>query len=255
MSSDFDGQPEPLPPDLSEQRRRNWREGIAWGPRDVIQGLALAVAAVIFFPVTALVIAVALGIDVTDTKKATEVSLVASLPFEAALFAIVAGLTVLKHHSSWSDLGFRPLALGLAWVPAALVIGAYAVYVAYISAADAIGGSKFLPSNQLEDVLDEKVFVVVLAVLALGMAPLMEETFFRGFVFGGLLKRFSFFGAALMSGFLFSLAHMDPTLLIPFTAVGMIFAAGYAYTGSLWTTIAAHFTFNLISLTITLATR
>ena len=83
----------------------------------------------------------------------------------------------------------------------------------------------------------------------------MEETFFRGFVFGGLSKRFSFLGAALISGFLFAIAHMDPTLLIPFTAVGMIFAAGYAYTGSLWTTIAAHFTFNLISLTITLATR
>jgi len=58
-----------------------------------------------------------------------------------------------------------------------------------------------------------------------------------------------------MSGFLFSLAHGQPTTLIPFTIVGMLFAAGYAYTGSLWTTIAAHFTFNLISFTLTLATR
>ena len=83
---------------------------------------------------------------------------------------------------------------------------------------------------------------------------MVEETFFRGFVFGGLSKRFSFLGAALMSGFLFALAHGQPTTLIPFTLVGMLFAAGYAYTGSLWTTIAAHFTFNLISFSITLAT-
>jgi len=255
VSSEFDQPPEPELPDLSEQRRRNWREGIAWGPREVIQGLALAVAAVIFFPVAALVIAAALGIDVTDTKRATEISVIASLPFEAALFAIVAALTVFKHRSKWRALGFRPLALGQAWVPAVLVIGAYMVYGAYISAADAIGGDKFLPTNMLEDVLDEKVFVVLLGILALFMAPLMEETFFRGFVFGGLSKRFSFLGAALISGFLFAVAHMDPTLLIPFTAVGMIFAAGYAYTGSLWTTIAAHFTFNLISLSLTLATR
>ena len=38
-------------------------------------------------------------------------------------------------------------------------------------------------------------------------------------------------------------------------AVGVLFAAGYAYTGSLWTSISAHFTFNLISFAIALATR
>jgi membrane protease YdiL (CAAX protease family) len=68
------------------------------------------------------------------------------------------------------------------------------------------------------------------------------------------IEKFTFLGAALMSGFLFSLAHGQPTTLIPFTLVGMTFAAGYAYTGSLWTTIASHFTFNLISFTVALAT-
>ena len=200
--------------------------------------------------------AAAAGIDVTDSKRATEVSLAASLPFEAALFAIVVALTVFKYHSRWSDLGFRPLALSRAWVPAVVVIGAFVAVEAYAIVADAIGGNKFLPKSTLgEDVFDEKAFVVLAGILALAMAPLVEETFFRGFVFGGLSKRFSFLGAALISGFLFSLAHGQPTTLIPFTVVGMLFAAGYAYTGSLWTTIAAHFTFNLISFTVTLATR
>ena len=234
----------------------DWREGIAWGPREVVQGVALAAAAVIFIPVTALLIAAAAGIDVTDSKRATEVSLVASLPFEAVLFAIVAALAVFKCHSRWSDLGFRPLVLSRAWVPVATVIGAFVAVEVYARVADAIGGNKFLPKSTLgEDVFDEKAFVVLAGVLALVMAPLVEETFFRGFVFGGLAKRFSFLGAALISGFLFSIAHGQPTTLIPFTLVGMLFAAGYAYTGSLWTTIAAHFTFNLISFTVTIATR
>jgi membrane protease YdiL (CAAX protease family) len=257
MSSEYDQpeQPELLGPQPKGQKP-DWREGIMWGPREVIQGIALAAAAVIFIPVAALVVAAAAGIDVTNTKRATEVSLAASLPFEAALFAIVVALTVFKCHSRWSDLGFRPLALSRAWVPAVIVIGAFVAVEVYAIVADAIGGNKFLPKSTLgEDVFDEKAFVVLAGILAVAMAPLVEETFFRGFVFGGLSKRFTFLGAALISGFLFSLAHGQPTTLIPFTVVGMLFAGGYAYTGSLWTTIAAHFTFNLISFTITLATR
>ncbi|HUS81942.1 MAG TPA: type II CAAX endopeptidase family protein [Dehalococcoidia bacterium] len=257
MSSEHDqpGQPE-MPAEQPQSGRRDWRQGIAWGPREVVQGLALAVTAVIFIPVAALVVAAGLGIDVTDTKHATQVSLVASLPFEAVLFAIVIALTMGKYRSRWRDLGFRPLALSRAWVPVALVVGAFVAVQVYGVIADAIGGSDFLPKSTLgEDALDQTAFVVLAVILAVGMAPVVEETFFRGFVFGGLSKRFSLLGSALISGFLFALAHGQPTTLIPFTAVGMLFAVGYAYTGSLWTSISAHFTFNLISLTVTLATR
>jgi membrane protease YdiL (CAAX protease family) len=251
VTYDFGPQPEP-----SQPQRRDWREGIAWGTREVVQGLALAVTAVIFIPVAALLVAAAVGIDVTDTKHATQVSLAASLPFEAVLFAIVLALTMGKYRSRWRDLGFRPLAWNLAWVPVALVVGAFLCVQVYAVVADAIGGSDFLPKSTLgEDALDEAAFVALAAILALGMAPVVEETFFRGFVFGGLSKRFSLLGSALISGFLFALAHGQPTTLIPFTAVGMLFAGGYAYTGSLWSSISAHFTFNLISLTVTLATR
>jgi membrane protease YdiL (CAAX protease family) len=257
MSSEHEQPEQPaLPGPQPERWRRDWREGVVWGPREVVQGIALGAAAVIFIPVAALIVATAVGIDVTNTKRATEVSLAASLPFEAALFAIVAGLTVFKYRSRWSALGFRPLAMRQVWVPAVIVIAAYVTVVVYATIAEAIGGSKFAPQSTLgEDVFDVTAFVVLAGILALAMAPLIEETFFRGFVFGGLSKRFSFFGAALISGFLFSLAHGQPTTLIPFTVVGMLFAAGYAYTGSLWTTISAHFTFNLISFTVTLATR
>jgi membrane protease YdiL (CAAX protease family) len=252
----FEEQPPGLPEQQPGLQQGDWRAGIAWGPGEVALGIALGVAALIFIPVTALLIAWIIGIDVTETRHATQVSLVASLPFEAALFVIVAALAVFKCHSRWSDLGFRPLALKHWWVPLATVFGAFVAVEVYAVIAGAIGGSKFLPKSTLgEDILNENTFAVLAGILALVLAPLVEETFFRGFVFGGLLRRFSFLGAALMSGFLFSLAHGEPTTLLPFTVVGMLFATGYAYTGSLWTTISAHFTFNLISFTVAMATR
>ena len=253
MTSDFEPLPEasePLPPP------NDWRREVVWGPREVIQGLALGAAAVLFIPIIALVVAALMGIDVTDSKRSQQVALAASLPFELTLLAIVVALTVFKTHASWRSLGFRPLPLRMIWVPAAVLVGAFVAVEGYATIAQAIGGDKFLPQSTLEeDLLDERAFVVLAGVLALVLAPLMEETFFRGFLFGGLSKRFSFFTAALISGFLFSLAHGQPTTLIPFTFVGMCFAAGYAYTGSLWTTIAAHFMFNLISFAAALATR
>jgi membrane protease YdiL (CAAX protease family) len=75
----------------------------------------------------------------------------------------------------------------------------------------------------------------------------MEETFFRGFLFGGLRGRWGFFAAALASGLLFAVAHIDPLVFIPFTAVGMIFAWGYVYSGSLLASVIAHLLFNSIS--------
>ncbi len=89
--------------------------------------------------------------------------------------------------------------------------------------------------------------IVLLGVLSLGLAPVMEETFFRGFLFGGLRGRWGFFLAALGSGFLFALAHVDPLVFIPFTAVGMLFAWGYVYSGSILASMVAHFLFNGVS--------
>ena len=244
------------PEQTPEQPPPSWRRGIAWGPREVVQGLALGVAALIFIPVAAFIIAALLGVDVSTAKHQQEVSIIASLPFELALFAIVLIFTIGKYHLSWRSLGFRPIPLKRAWLPFAVVIGAFVAVEVYGLIAGALFGDRALPQSTLgNDIFDEKVFVVLAGILAVIMAPLIEETFFRGFVFGGLATRFSFLGAALMSGFLFSLAHGQPTTLIPFTIVGMMFAAAYAYTGSLWTTISAHFLFNLISFSLTLATR
>src|SRR3990172_4219411 len=85
--------------------------------------------------------------------------------------------------------------------------------------------------------------------LAVIIAPLAEETFFRGFIFTALHQRWGFLRAAATSGFLFALPHADPGSIIPFTGAGMVLAVAYANSGSLWGSIATHALFNLISFT------
>ncbi|HWO72064.1 MAG TPA: CPBP family intramembrane glutamic endopeptidase, partial [Dehalococcoidia bacterium] len=73
---------------------------------------------------------------------------------------------------------------------------------------------------------------------------------FRGFLYGGLRQRLAMPVAALASGGLFSLAHGDPGLVVPFTLVGAVLAYIYERTGTLLASIGTHFTFNALSFLI-----
>ena len=226
---------------------------IAWGPREIAQALGIVVAGLIFLTGAAALVAAVAGLTFTDSQV-LGVSLVATLFLDLGLFGLAAIFSVGKYRLRWSALGFRPLVLDRAWVIAATVVGMFAVVVVYTVIVQLIGVDDLLPQSTLEgDVLDNRALVVMAGILAVLAAPVAEETFFRGFLFGGLTKRLGIFGAALASGFLFSLAHAQPTTLIPFTFIGIVLAWSYVYTGSIWTNIGAHLIFNLISFSISLA--
>ncbi|MDP9189097.1 MAG: CPBP family intramembrane metalloprotease, partial [Actinomycetota bacterium] len=90
---------------------------------------------------------------------------------------------------------------------------------------------------------DETLAVAVLAVvLIVGLAPISEELFFRGFVFGGLRKRFSFWPAVVIAGLIFGSIHAPTgiTTVIPLAVLGGGFCWLYEKTGSIWPCVIAH---------------
>jgi hypothetical protein len=138
-------------------------------------------------------------------------------------------------------LGLRPPArVGRA---AGLVLGGYLLFVAV-----AAGWTSALGITDRENVAidlgtrDSPVVLVLAALLVCVMAPLAEEVFFRGFLFGALRKR----GvplAALVSGLCFGLAHVASSpigFLVPLALLGVILALLYERTGSLYPSIALH---------------
>jgi hypothetical protein len=226
---------------------------IAWGPREIAQALGIVVAGLIFLTGAAALVAAVAGLTFTDSQV-LGVSLVATLFLDLGLFGLAAVFSVGKYRLRWGALGFRPLVLDRAWVIAATVVGMFVTVGVYAAIVQLVGAEDLLPQSTLEgDVFDNRALVVMAGILAVLAAPVAEETFFRGFLFGGLVKRLGIFGAALASGFLFSLAHAQPTTLIPFTFIGIVLAWSYVYTGSIWTNIGAHLIFNLISFSISLA--
>lgn len=223
------------------------RDSVLWGPREIAQALGVILAGLVFSMAVVFVAAAMSGLTFSDAQV-VGLGLVLTFFLDAALFGLAAGFSVLKYHLSWRALGFRSLAIGQSWIPAATVIAVFFVVAGYGLLVQLTGIDQLVPQGSFgNDVLDNHTLLALAGVLAVLVAPIVEETFFRGFVFGGLARRFGFLGGALASGFLFSLAHGQLTTLVPFTLVGMLFAGVYAYTGSLWTSIGAHFTWNFIS--------
>ncbi|TDU62559.1 hypothetical protein EI77_04602 [Prosthecobacter fusiformis] len=92
----------------------------------------------------------------------------------------------------------------------------------------------------------------LLVIAAVVIAPIVEETIFRGFIYG-VIKRFtdSFF-AALCSALLFAVVHFHMGSLIPLALLALIFCAAYERTGSLAVPMLMHGFFNGTSIALML---
>lgn len=219
---------------------------IAWGPRDIVFALALALG-VGFVLVSLIVAPIAVAVGSSDDVAVLTAGLVVTLLFDAALFGSAAIFSVARYRCSWGALGLAPLSTKAFWPGLGTAMLGHVIIGVYVGLVQLLGLDVLLPGTNVPDELFEERLVLPLAgVATVLVAPLAEETFFRGFVFGGL-RRYGFFWAALASGLLFSAAHVNLGGLIPLALVGMLFAWSYSRTGSLWTAIYAHLFFNLVS--------
>lgn len=91
----------------------------------------------------------------------------------------------------------------------------------------------------------------VMAIVAVTLAPFVEELVFRGFVFNALW-RYPFVISATISGLIFGAAHGQAAGILPLAAGGIVLAAVYARTGSLWASMITHGSFNAITLALLL---
>ena len=83
------------------------------------------------------------------------------------------------------------------------------------------------------------------AVLAVIVAPFVEETFFRGFMLGGLNRVWWLVPSILLSAALFSAVHFNLRVLIPFAVFGVILGIVYLRTKHLTAPAMAHAGWNL----------
>jgi membrane protease YdiL (CAAX protease family) len=72
------------------------------------------------------------------------------------------------------------------------------------------------------------------------IAPISEETFFRGFLFAGLRNEYPFWIAAGVTATIFAAGHMVPGAMLPLWVLGFLLAWLRDRSGSIWPSIVMH---------------
>lgn len=236
---------DPLPPSEppDDQQPPPTAEGddfpgwVTWSARDVVKGLfAGLLIGLLFAPALVLPF---------DSDLSSDGALLAAQGLLGTTLIVVA----IAGATNWSFRGIRAALRrlgvrsfspsGIGWMFA--MLGAYYVFAVLFTA--------LIVEPEQEDIGeqlgigDENIAVAVLAVvLIVGLAPVAEELFFRGFVYGGLRTKFSFWPAVIIAGLIFGSIHAPTgiTTVIPLAVLGGGFCWLYEKTGSIWPCVIAH---------------
>jgi membrane protease YdiL (CAAX protease family) len=175
---------------------------------------------------------------------------VVALSTQIPMLLILYVRLIMPRAVSWADLGLKPLApdyvlrMGLGGGLVALV-----ATMLLSAVLDQIGWRP----NQIEQysfVLAEGPFAFALLLLFGAVsAPIIEELFFRGFIFGMYKRRQPRWVAYLGSSILFTLLHVQPGrmnlaqtagLIVGILMLALLLAWLYDRTGSLYPSMLAH---------------
>jgi membrane protease YdiL (CAAX protease family) len=214
----------------------DWTDFIIFWPGAFVASAALIQAAV---PLADL------GLSGVDAAVRTAVeSFVQAAMFYAGGLLNLYVLVGLRRGGTLQDLGWRRFKWW--WIPLA-VVAAYAT----LNIADFLQQiSQHLLPNQINQQCitvrhEYGRFIVLAIVVVCVMAPLAEETIFRGFVYGWLRRWSPAVLAIPVSGAIFAAVHQELLLVLPLFAVGCVLALLYQGSKSLWPGAVVHALFNL----------
>ncbi|MHB9106772.1 MAG: CPBP family intramembrane glutamic endopeptidase [Armatimonadota bacterium] len=168
----------------------------------------------------------------------------------ATLFGpvIIVGLFLLalgRKPWEWGVLGWTPTRRGIRYGMMALLASLPVVFcVTWLSSmvfGKDQGPNPLIPELVASDGVLLKLLIVFTAVV---VAPLVEETLFRGILFRAANVRLPFWTAAFASGFIFATGHYSLVGLLPITLLGMLFAFLTRRSQSLLASAGAHAVYN-----------
>lgn len=145
----------------------------------------------------------------------------------------------------WKELGFGKFRAGTMSIGCGMLFVGYGIIIVHNAVLARLGIAP--QGKELFDIiksLDTPVWLFLAAVI---VAPIVEEIFFRGFLFQGFRKQYGWIPALLLSSFIFAAAHLDLASFVPTFILGLILGYMYHDSDSVWPGILLHFMINATS--------
>jgi len=147
---------------------------------------------------------------------------------------------------SWKYLGFGKFSLQTMGLGCGLLIAGYLIIILHNLVLYALGVDT--QGDQISQIFSELDSPVWLFLVGVVIAPVVEEIFFRGFLFQGFRQKYGWVAGMLLSSFIFAAAHLDPVSFIPTFILGSVLAFVYHRSNSVWPGIIFHFMVNAFGL-------
>lgn len=147
----------------------------------------------------------------------------------------------------WALLRLRPLTGGsLRWtllaVPVLLVLS-WSLGEVYVRLVP-VPPESFDPFGDLMRTVDGRLAVTILAV---GIAPILEEFFFRGFIQRALERRLGAAAGITLAAAIFGAVHVLPWVFPLHFFLGLVFGYAVYATGSIWAGVILHAANNAVA--------
>jgi CAAX protease family protein len=221
------------------------RENPAWGIGDVIRIAVVAVLGIGFFSMVAMGLALhGAGKTQAAAELARDPRVVIPAQFAAYVVVVLYMVSLVRRRGQAFWQAIRWNFPGRGWFGWAALGVALAVIVQ--SASSLLPIPKSLP---IERYFHNAGGAWMMALFGLTFAPLVEELFFRGFMYPALARRLGEGAGVVITGALFALIHTSqlanawaPLLLL--LLVGVVLTAVRARTGSVGTTLLIHIGYN-----------
>ena len=227
------------------RQRRAPGTQVPWTTRQVV--ISLVVVAVIFGAAIAAILGLVEFVDIEGWGEHV-VLLVAAIFLQGSMLLTVWFFAVRPRGGRWALLGFRrvkPISTTIIVVFGVAI--AQSAVVGYTLLVQQLEIDFLIPSDLPREWANDPVSFAIIAISAVIVAPLVEEIFFRGFMYQALRRTIAILPAALLTSLVFGIAHIDPAIIIPIAVVGMILLGIYRWTGNLWSSIITHAGYNAVA--------
>lgn len=175
----------------------------------------------------------------TVTSGTTIIVLISNICTILALVVFFA----LRKKNLLDEVGATPIP-GAAYLPLSIAGMSLAVLVIIILNMLPISEEAFAEYTESTSVIDSSGFISMVSTVI--FAPIAEEMIFRGLVYTRLKRAMPKWIAAILQAALFGVLHGQILWIAYAFAVGLILAAYFESTGSLFANITVHICFNLM---------